>query len=409
MRSTLYALISHALFLHGCSSGGAGTASTPPPGANAPQGHPTESPRTVSASTPRLIVRSGGSIQAAIDRARPGDVVLVEPGRYRPAAAGEAMLIIRADKNGITLRGAGKDPGEVVLDGNKRVLHVLFFGKGIDRRTRVENLTITGGHAFPREVLPPGYSPKLWPDVNQDNDFFNDGGGLMLFDAAPTIRNCRIIENQAHGCGAGISVFCPGGAERPCAATPLIADSEVSQNRIKEATGGGLDVYFGARVEVDNCLFTDNNGWGAIAVLDSGRALIRGCTIAANRRQGLALTATATAVVTDTIFASNQEVGVEAADRAGLTLRHSCFWQNAPGEGWVPPRGAGTLSADPRFVQGPRGKYFLGQRAAGQGKDSPCVDRGATTAAASKMDRMTTRTDGVPDTGVVDIGFHYPP
>ena len=66
------------------------------------------------------------------------------------------------------------------------------------------------------------------------------------------------------------------------------------------------------------------------------------------------------------------------------------------------------IRKDPLFASGPLGDHYLSQTAAGQNEDSPCVDAGSDTAEALGMDRYTTRTDGVPDTGQVDIGYHYP-
>jgi cytochrome c peroxidase len=78
-----------------------------------------------AASTPRTIrVRSGGTIQAAVDRARPGDTIEVEPGTYR-----ESVLV---DIDGITLRG-------LVVDGQRAVL------EGDDERT---DAVIASGHRF---------------------------------------------------------------------------------------------------------------------------------------------------------------------------------------------------------------------------------------------------------------------
>jgi hypothetical protein len=63
--------------------------------------------------------------------------------------------------------------------------------------------------------------------------------------------------------------------------------------------------------------------------------------------------------------------------------------------------------ADPLFVSGPLGDYYLSCRAAGQDADSPCIDAGSTSASAAGVGNLTTRTDGAFDTGVVDIGYHY--
>jgi parallel beta-helix repeat protein len=61
-------------------------------------------------AAPRVLrVAPGGAIQAAVDQARPGDAVEVEPGTYR-----ESVLV---DVDGITLRGLVKDGQRAVLDG----------------------------------------------------------------------------------------------------------------------------------------------------------------------------------------------------------------------------------------------------------------------------------------------------
>jgi uncharacterized protein (TIGR02145 family) len=67
--------------------------------------------------------------------------------------------------------------------------------------------------------------------------------------------------------------------------------------------------------------------------------------------------------------------------------------------------GTGNISADPLFVTGPEGDYYLSQLAAGQSQQSPCVNVGAP---ASPMFPGTTRTDGFPDIGLIDMGYHYP-
>lgn len=63
-----------------------------------------------------LTVPSGASIQAAVDRAQPGDTILVEPGLYRQS--------VYVDKPNITLRGLRDGDDWAVLDGE----HVLNDG-----------------------------------------------------------------------------------------------------------------------------------------------------------------------------------------------------------------------------------------------------------------------------------------
>jgi hypothetical protein len=43
-----------------------------------------------------------------------------------------------------------------------------------------------------------------------------------------------------------------------------------------------------------------------------------------------------------------------------------------------------------------------------QDTQSPCADAGSSTAANVGLKDKTTRVDKVEDTGVVDLGYHYP-
>jgi hypothetical protein len=70
--------------------------------------------------------------------------------------------------------------------------------------------------------------------------------------------------------------------------------------------------------------------------------------------------------------------------------------------------GAGAFTAtscvttDPLFVAGPSGSYYLNQSL------SPAVDAGDDDADEYGMDTKTTDPSGTPDSGTVDLGYHYP-
>lgn len=66
--------------------------------------------------------------------------------------------------------------------------------------------------------------------------------------------------------------------------------------------------------------------------------------------------------------------------------------------------GPGCIDANPLFVSGPLGDYYLSQVEAGQEADSPCLDTGDP---GTSSPGGTTRTDGGPDAGVPDMGYHY--
>jgi len=68
--------------------------------------------------------------------------------------------------------------------------------------------------------------------------------------------------------------------------------------------------------------------------------------------------------------------------------------------------GASNISADPLFVAGPQGNFYLSQVSSGQGSDSPCHNTGVGMSSNFYVSG-TTRTDETDDTGTIDMGFHY--
>jgi hypothetical protein len=115
---------------------------------------------------------------------------------------------------------------------------------------------------------------------------------------------------------------------------------------------------------------------------------------------------------------------VTVARASDLTLIRCILWDNAGGDVDAIPATTDiqfTLSeaalpglsnitgSDPLFVDGPYGTSYLSSRVAGQGVDSPAIDAGGVSAANALLAFRTTRTDGVRDDGVADIGYHAPP
>lgn len=66
------------------------------------------------------------------------------------------------------------------------------------------------------------------------------------------------------------------------------------------------------------------------------------------------------------------------------------------------------MESDPAFLSGPNGAYYLSQIAAGQSVNSPCPDAGDPSTDPWGWNLSTTRTDEIPDSGTVDMGYHYP-
>ena len=74
------------------------------------------------AGSPSVIAVPGdhSTIQEAVDAARPGDLVLIDPGTYR-----ETVVV---DEDGITIRG--RDRNTVILDGGNELSDGVVVSTG---------------------------------------------------------------------------------------------------------------------------------------------------------------------------------------------------------------------------------------------------------------------------------------
>ncbi|MBN2208981.1 MAG: right-handed parallel beta-helix repeat-containing protein [Candidatus Coatesbacteria bacterium] len=288
--------------------------------------------------------------------------------------------------SGLTITGGG----DGVFAGGKGVLMNAYC--------RIDNCVVRGNLYRGVDIEYPG------DGFAQLNDciIHGNGGGVFMTsqygEGLVKVTRCLISSNAAT---FGAAIYAVN--------TSLeLVDSVIADN-VADIRGAGL--LFSAcqgplkSSDIQNCLFISNrtlDGLGGAASVDQTR--FSGCTFVSNTATHGAsgLYAAARAVeVTDCIF---RDGGDEISEpKAGLVrVNNSCV------EGGWQGSGKYNLDADPLFVSGPFCDYYLSQRAAGQGQDSPCVDAGSMTAAAAGMAAKTTRTDGMPDTGVVDIGFHYP-
>ncbi len=228
------------------------------------------------------------------------------------------------------------------------------------------------------------------------------GGGINLVYSNATITHCTIRYNSAFDWGGGL-----------CGrwSSPVISHCIISGNfgrtysPEERGIGGGLWFLYSGSPTISNCLIAGNWSYSegaGITCPGAGYPTISHCTIVGN-------------VVGNPGYNPQYKGGVASANPA-TTLSDCILWGNIPNQifgsarviysdiqhGWP---GLGNINADPLFVSGPEGDYYLSQIAAGQTQQSPCVDAGDPQ---SVMILGTTRTDGVQDSGIVDMGFHYP-
>jgi len=199
------------------------------------------------------------------------------------------------------------------------------------------------------------------------------------------LSDCIITRNSAdgqHGAWgpAGGGIWCRNTVIVNC----LIAWNDCRNN----STGMGAGIYCSENVDIVNCTITGNS-----TVSSDG---------------GIYCESSTPINITNCIVRGNQcaEIGAMAGTVVNVT---NCDVQG----GYA---GMSNIDVNPLFVSAMQGWYLLSQTEAGQSGQSPCVDAGSdlaenirfnTPMGEISLSNLTTRTDGVADTGTVDLGFHY--
>jgi hypothetical protein len=341
------------------------------------------------------------SIQAAIDDANDGDIIILETFDAQNAVYHE-----RIDFQGkaITLRsGSVMDPDDDTVSPDTTYIvgdsggSVVTFANGEGRDSVLIGLTIGWGVADSGGgIRIKNASPTIVNCIISDNQAEEFGGGIDCYGGDPEIVGCTIRGNETintTGIGAGVNL-------EDCTAT--LTDCVIRDNSSVDI-GGGVACY-NATATLLNCFIINNsavNGYGQVA-LDSSAATIVNCTIVTDdglpADGGVWCFQPVETTITNSLIRGN-----------GLNL-HNCSATYSALEQVDP--GSSNVSADPLLTEGPLGMYYLTQAAAGQLATSPCVDAGdpaIDSMWAAHLNGLTTRTDGQVDAGTVDIGAHYVP
>jgi len=267
-------------------------------------------------------------------------------------------------------------------------------------------------------------SPVIENNIISHNDCFQTGGGIFYASLGfAVIRDNVITANDAFGFyGKGGGIWCSGLA--------LIMNNKISGNTA-EIEGGGIACTSDLVDIINNVIdgnISNGNG-GGLYFYDASPMMINN-TITANTAVelggGICLYRDSMATVINTILwdnlaATGTEVYIGTPDRAStLTISYSCVGGGLSSVhvetnctlNWD----AGMIDANPLFVEGRLGDFYLSQVAAGQSGeelsaiqiyDSPCVDAGYPGLRIAG-NVGTTRTDHVLDAGIIDMGCHYP-
>ena len=180
------------------------------------------------------------TIQQAIGLAIGGDEVVIAPGTYLEHIdlLGKAITLRSTDPNdpavvAATIIDGGNDPNAPGFPQNVGTTVACRNSEGPD--TTLLGLTITGGAASAGNGLAAG-------------------GGLGMFQANPTVTNCRFVNNSvADPTANGGGIYCGFGGPLTFTGCEFIGNSA--------RNGGGLSVANQA-VSVIDCVFRENTSLG---------------------------------------------------------------------------------------------------------------------------------------------------
>jgi hypothetical protein len=225
-----------------------------------------------------------------------------------------------------------------------------------------------------------------------------------------------------------------------CFATPAVIRDTIIRHNYADTSGGGLYIAGNrSTAQITNCLITNNGAardGGGISANWYAMPVVSNCTFVTNAASGIAgeegntglggglnVSYHAECFVTDSIFWNNYGLkghemavgtGFEHDPRMGTLVVQYCDVKDGKPDVSVPPGyepyliwGGGNINADPLFVDGALDGYYLSHLATGQPAQSPCVDAGSAFAGDIGLVGYTTRIDGAPDTGDVDMGYHH--
>jgi len=343
------------------------------------------------------------TIQDAIENVADDGVVIVRPGTYVENIdfCGKAITVRSEQGAAVT-----------IIDGN-RADSVVSFRSFEDENSVLDGFTITNGSASAGAGIhcEAFTSPTITNNIIRLNEASSSGGGIFSsFSSSPTITNNIITENLALSqLGGGIFFSF---------AFPTIANNTISYNSAEN--GGGIGCSYSSATITNNTIFYNSASFqgGGICFYDSSLIMTNNTisyNLAVSYGGGVACVMGSAASITNTILWYNSansgpEISIRHTwDPSTLTISYSDVFGGRPlvhaEWGCTLKWNAGMIDTNPLFVTGPLGDFYLSQIAAGQASDSPCVDAGDPL---SLMIDGTTRTDEVQDSGLVDMGYHYP-
>ena len=187
------------------------------------------------------------NIQTAINSAFENDTILVAQGVYYENINFNGKNLVLCSN--YTLSGNPEDISATVINGSTPI-HAdtgscVLIVSGEDSTAVLQGFTITGG------------TGTKWEDEHNLNHWYTEGGGILIQNSSPTIKNNIITANEAILKTSGIS-SAGGGAIRCGDGNPHILNNVISYNQ--GLYGGGIVLNYSAAVIKNNLIFGNSGG-----------------------------------------------------------------------------------------------------------------------------------------------------
>jgi len=296
------------------------------------------------------------TIQAAINAASNGDIIVVSPGVYNES--------INFNGKAITVTSINPSDTEIVRHTVIRAVgqsSVVTFSSGESRQSVLKGFTLSGGYG----TVNPSFGSRIYW-----------GGGIYCCNSSPTIKDNIISSNispkgddgSTYGYGSGIACIGSGA---------LISGNIITAN--DGYAGGGISVYLGNARIISNLVFANSAIIGGGAALLGGGEFINNTVVrnmadnAGNVYAAFGMS-TGQCVVFSNIISNATSGGGICLDDPGAikNIAYNNVWQNVGGNyiGVEDCNGLnGNISQDPQFIDAGNYNYRIK-------RTSGCVNAG---------------------------------
>ncbi|HKY32611.1 MAG TPA: IPT/TIG domain-containing protein [Candidatus Polarisedimenticolia bacterium] len=358
------------------------------------------------------VVLSGGWDLAHAQRSPDQFVTVLDAGRQgfaiRSGGLDAAQII-----DGVTIANGQRDGlggGGVVISGDNTVIsNSVLVGNTSSSR---------GGGVYAVFTTSYGGSPVVSGSVLLGNRSFSNSGGAIgvypfytqgqVVDMAISdnhILGNRSFNNRGGGVGLGTQALYTYNVLRMQLVGNMLGDN-------KAAAGAGaafVSAGAGDRYEV---LLDNNLLFGNTASGEGGGLLFSGVGHFSGRVSGSTIAGNSAGLD----GGGGIRFSPSPLYEPGFAAENLIVWGNANGNLSGAPlatysdvqggaAGTGNIAVNPGFTAGPMGAYYLAQDG---NTISPAVDAGSDLAVAHSMEGRTTSASLTLDSGMVDMGFHYP-